>query len=138
MLKCVVGGISMEANFMTTGMSIPGTPVQAAPAPVKRDSSADAVTSIQTVREMKTAEYRGEHLAVSDEQLIKAIDRAIKAAEGSATSLEFSIHDATNQIMVKVLEKDTGRVIREIPPEKMMDMVAKLWEMAGILVDERR
>jgi flagellar protein FlaG len=40
--------------------------------------------------------------------------------------------------MVKVLNTDTGQVIREIPPEKNLDFVAKLWEMAGILVDERR
>jgi flagellar protein FlaG len=129
----------MEANFTTTGTSTYGT-TPSAPAPVKSvsDKPLDLPTAIQTIKEMKTAEVRGQHVSISDEQLIKTIDRAIKAVEGSATSLEFSIHAKTNQIMVKVLEKDTGRVIREIPPEKTMDMVAKLWEMAGILVDERR
>ena len=33
---------------------------------------------------------------------------------------------------------DTDEVIREIPPEKSLDMLQKMWEMAGILVDERR
>jgi flagellar protein FlaG len=127
----------MEANFTTTGMSSYGV-TPSAPAPAKSDKVLDLPTTIQTIKEMKVAEFRGEHVSISDEQLIKTIDRAIKAVEGSATSLEFSIHAKTNQIMVKVLEKDTGRVIREIPPEKTMDMVAKLWEMAGILVDERR
>ena len=27
---------------------------------------------------------------------------------------------------------------KELPPEKTLDMIAKVWEMAGILVDERR
>jgi flagellar protein FlaG len=40
--------------------------------------------------------------------------------------------------MVKVLDKDTGKVVREIPPEKILDMVAKFMEKAGIIVDERR
>jgi flagellar protein FlaG len=40
--------------------------------------------------------------------------------------------------MVKVMDKEDGKVIREIPPEKTLDLVAKLWELAGILVDERR
>ncbi|MEK3719050.1 flagellar protein FlaG [Paenibacillus sp. FSL H8-0034] len=131
----------MEANFTTTGMSNYGTAVST-PAPVKSSNDDvivdSSLTSIQSIKDMKTAESRGEHVSISDEQLIKTIDRAIKAVEGSATSLEFSIHTKTNRIMVKVLEKDTGKVIREIPPEKTMDMVAKLWEMAGILVDERR
>jgi flagellar protein FlaG len=131
----------MEANFTTTGMSNYGT-AASAPVPVKSSNEDTVVDSslaaIQSVKDMKTAESRGEHVSISDEQLIKTIDRAIKAVEGSATSLEFSVHTKTNRIMVKVLEKDTGKVIREIPPEKTMDMVAKLWEMAGILVDERR
>jgi len=93
---------------------------------------------IHNAKELKKAEAQGEHVPISDEQLIKAIDRAIKAAQGTETMLDFSVHKETKQIMVKVLEKESGKVIREIPPEKMLDFVAKLWEMTGILVDERR
>ena len=38
--------------------------------------------------------------------------------------------------MVKVINEDTNEVIREIPPEQILDMVAKMWELAGILVDK--
>ncbi|HHY78507.1 MAG TPA: flagellar protein FlaG, partial [Clostridiales bacterium] len=51
---------------------------------------------------------------------------------------EYSIHEATKQIMVKVIDKETDEVIREIPPEKILNMVAKMWEIAGLIVDERR
>jgi len=44
--------------------------------------------------------------------------------------LQFSIHEETKEIMVKVLDTDTEEVIREIPPEKILDMVAKIWELA--------
>jgi len=40
--------------------------------------------------------------------------------------------------MVKVIDINTNEVIREIPPEKILDMVATMLEMAGIIVDERR
>ncbi|WP_167686495.1 flagellar protein FlaG, partial [Paenibacillus polymyxa] len=30
-----------------------------------------------------------------------------------------------------------GELIREIPPEKTLDLVAKMMEIAGILVDEK-
>jgi flagellar protein FlaG len=40
--------------------------------------------------------------------------------------------------MVKVIDINTREVIREIPPEKILDMVATMLEMAGIIVDERR
>ncbi|MEO3947295.1 flagellar protein FlaG [Gorillibacterium sp. CAU 1737] len=94
--------------------------------------------SIGTVKELKQAELSGENISISDEQLIRSIERAIKAMEGASTQLDFSIHGKTKQIMVKVLDKESGKIIREIPPEKTLDFVAKMWEMAGILVDERR
>ncbi len=50
----------------------------------------------------------------------------------------FGIHEATNRITIKIVDKDTREVIKELPPEKTLDMIAKVWEMAGILVDEKR
>lgn len=90
------------------------------------------------VSELKQAELRGDYHTVSDEQLVKAIERAIQAMKGKETSLEFSVHDKTKQIAVKVVDSNTGEVLKEIPPEKSLDYLAKLWEMAGIFVDERR
>lgn len=54
------------------------------------------------------------------------------------TRCEYSYHKETNRVSIKVLDADTDEVIREIPPEKSLDMLQKMWEMAGILVDERR
>lgn len=93
---------------------------------------------VHTSEEIMRAKLRGQSISVGEEQLIKAIEAANKSLVGTYTSLEFSIHEETKQIMVKVLDRDTGEMIREIPPEKMLDIVAKIWELAGILVDERR
>lgn len=96
-----------------------------------------AAASIMSIKELKLAELKGETVSISEEQLVKAIERSIKAIEGPMTSLDFSIHKQTKAVMVKVLNKETGEVIREVPPEKMLDFVAKMWEMAGVLIDER-
>jgi flagellar protein FlaG len=40
--------------------------------------------------------------------------------------------------MVKVKDRESGEVIRELPPEKSLDFLAKVWEMAGLLFDEKR
>jgi flagellar protein FlaG len=94
--------------------------------------------AVQTTKELKQAQLEGKNIPISEEQLVKAIDRAIKAAEGTSTTLEFSVHEKTKHIIVKVINKDTGEVIREIPGEKTLDFLAKIWHMAGALVDERR
>ena len=77
-------------------------------------------------------------LSIDESIWIGMIERANKAIAGSTCNFEYSIHEGTKEIMVKVIDQDTKEVIREIPPEKILDMVAKMWEMAGILVDERR
>ncbi|MNW69268.1 flagellar protein FlaG [compost metagenome] len=61
----------------------------------------------------------------------------MKALQGPETTLDISIHEKTHDIMVKVLNKETGEVLREIPPEKTLDLVAKMMEIAGILIDEK-
>lgn len=53
------------------------------------------------------------------------------------TRFEFTVHEETEKVMVKVIDEDTNETIREIPPEQILDMVAKMWELAGILLDKR-
>lgn len=79
-----------------------------------------------------------DELNLNEKQWIEVIERANKALEGAYTTFEFSIHEKTKEIMVKVVDKETHKVLREFPPEKILDLVAKIWEMAGIIVDERR
>ena len=50
----------------------------------------------------------------------------------------FGFHEGTNRVTIKLVDKKTKEVIKELPPEKTLDMIAKVWEMAGILVDEKR
>lgn len=67
-----------------------------------------------------------------------AVDKANKVLFKNNTHLQFRVHEKTNEVMVKIIDDETGEVLKEIPPEKMLDMVAKLWEIAGIFVDEKR
>lgn len=50
----------------------------------------------------------------------------------------FGIHEETNRVTIKIVDKTTKEVIKEFPPEETLDMIAKVWEVAGILVDEKR
>lgn len=77
-------------------------------------------------------------MSLPEKALIQAIEKANKAVDGITTTFEYSIHEKTHEIVVKVINRDTNEVIREIPPEKTLDMVAKMWELAGLFVDEKR
>ena len=74
----------------------------------------------------------------ASEQLKKAIAEMNRKINNSHEEAVFGIHEGTNRVMIKILDKETKEVVKEFPPEKTLDMIAKIWEMAGILVDEKR
>lgn len=72
----------------------------------------------------------------STDQLRKAIEHINKNANNS--EVLFGIHEGTNRVTIKIVDRTTKELIKELPPEKTLDMIAKAWELAGILVDEKR
>lgn len=68
-------------------------------------------------------------------QIRKAVDEINKKAHNSEAV--FGIHEATNRVTIKIVDKDTKKVLKEYPPEKTLDVIAKVWEMAGLLVDQK-
>lgn len=74
--------------------------------------------------------------ANNTEQIRKAVERLNKNLAHSEAV--YGIHEGTNRVMIKIVDRNTREVIKELPPEKTLDMIAKVWELAGILVDERR
>jgi len=53
------------------------------------------------------------------------------------TRFEFKIHDVTKRVMVKIYDKTSDELISEVPPEKFLDLLAGIWEQAGLIVDEK-
>jgi uncharacterized FlaG/YvyC family protein len=49
--------------------------------------------------------------------------------------LQFSVHEGSGQILVKVTDPGTGELIREIPPSEMLDLAARIDDMIGLIFD---
>lgn len=69
-------------------------------------------------------------------QLQEAVDK-LKKNMMAQTEAVFGIHEGTNRVMIKIVDKESKDVIKEYPPEQTLDMIQKVWEMAGIMVDEK-
>lgn len=70
------------------------------------------------------------HIEESSADIRNQVRRANRALEAVDIQAKFSIHEGTGEIIVKLEDINTGEVIREIPPEKLLDLVAKMQEMA--------
>lgn len=81
-------------------------------------------------------ERKVDYNKASDKNLEKAVDGLNKTMEIIERGLEFSIHEGTNRIMVKVVDRaNDEKVIREIPPEKLLDLIAEINDVIGLLID---
>jgi len=67
--------------------------------------------------------------------LIEGLDRV--SVEIKNTRFEFSIHEETKRVIVRVYDKNTGKLISEIPPEKFLDLIANIWKQVGLIVDKK-
>ena len=82
------------------------------------------------------AKTNEEFIEKANERVKKAVNEINKNMDNSIA--QFGIHEGTNRITIKIVDKQTKEVIKELPPEKTLDMIAKAWELAGLMVDERR
>lgn len=71
----------------------------------------------------------------TNEAMKRAVEQINKMSRNSEAV--FGIHDGTNRVTIKIVNKETKEVIKEFPPEKTLDMIAKVWDLAGLMVDEK-
>ncbi len=122
--------VQVERN---TGEGNPSVTVQEAQ---KIDKSLNVVQDSQQKNSFSEQNMKEQQQQASNEQIKKAVEQLNKNMYNSEAV--FGIHEGTNRVTIKIVDKDTKEVLKELPPEKTLDMIAKVWEMAGILVDERR
>lgn len=74
---------------------------------------------------------------ISESSLAQYVNAVNQVLAPTFLRLNFSIHEATNRVSVQVIDEETDEVIREIPPESRLDLLARIQEFAGLLFDER-
>lgn len=114
-------------------------------AEAKKTESTDGVMDVQIAKdsdESVTLSIQADRKQFTDDQKNVNLDKVKKMMEQAVASLphsdaKFGIHEKTNRIVIKLVDRDTQEVIKEIPPEKTLDLLAKRMELAGVLIDER-
>lgn len=73
----------------------------------------------------------------SEDDIKKAAEKLNKLFEDRETHVEYEIYGKFKDITIKIIENSTKKVVKEIPPKKLIDMVDKLCELAGMFVDDK-
>ena len=139
-----IGATGSGRNYVDVVKNVnkaPQTQVKTAEENVKKNalSTPAAIMNAPVSAEAKGAEVSGQKEEETISSKIKdAVDKVNQKIVPSKTRCEFSYHEDTKRVSIKVIDQNTEEVIREIPPEETLDMLSKMWELAGILIDERR
>lgn len=86
------------------------------------------------------SDYQGSNQQSQKRNKTENVKNAVEQINKRAVNSEavFGIHEGTNRVMIKIVDKTTKEVIKEFPAEETLDMIEKAWELAGIMVDEKR
>ncbi|MGE5701485.1 MAG: flagellar protein FlaG [Clostridia bacterium] len=72
------------------------------------------------------------------DEVKKEVDSLNKWLGTKNTHLRFQMHDRLKEYYVQIVDDRTNEVVREVPSKKIMDLAANMYELAGIIVDEKR
>lgn len=72
----------------------------------------------------------------SSQQLQELIEELNEQADKLSTNIAFALSDETERLYVKVLERNTGEVIREFPSEQARALTGYLKSAVGLLFDK--
>lgn len=75
--------------------------------------------------------------SVTEQELEEAAQQLTDALSYVNKGIQFRIHDRTERLMVHIIDRATQEVIKEIPPEEFLDVVANIQEYMGLLFDKR-
>lgn len=74
---------------------------------------------------------------LSRDELCQVLNQANQYTLGENAQFEFKIHEGTGRTLVRLVNIESGEILKEIPPQKMLDIVADIWDAMGINVDRK-
>lgn len=83
-----------------------------------------------------TPDTRDEQQEFNKDQVQQAVNKMNRTMETYSTELRFHLHEKSGEYIVELINTKDNSVIREIPPERVLNMVAYFKEMLGLVVDK--
>jgi flagellar protein FlaG len=105
--------------------------------PTQNRQSNEAQGSVDTSSRQAENESRVQGKEWSVEDLDDAMEAMNNLSSFRSTSLQFEQHEVLNRTMMKVVDRNTEEIVKEIPPEEFLDMISSMLEFAGIIIDEK-
>jgi flagellar protein FlaG len=117
----------MDINTIPTNKTSISTDASSAVSPAKSEVLIDHSTK-------NSASHTQD---ISMEAVQKAAEKVNKVLVGTPMKFEYTTHKSSSVIAIKMVNSETNEVIRQIPSEQFFDLVDKLPEISGAILDEK-
>lgn len=94
----------------------------------------NAPTKVESVEQSKLSMQPKEEAKVTLEEAVESINDFLKA-ENKAS--KFVLHDGLDKYYVRLVDSQTNEVLKEIPPESLLNAFYEMKKLAGMIVDEK-
>ena len=92
-------------------------------------------TNTSAVDEKKNLEIKNKN---NEREIKKAVEKLNRFLEGDNAHAVYEVHDKfKSDIIIKIIDDRTKEVLMEVPPKKILDMVAKMCELVGVMFDKK-
>jgi flagellar protein FlaG len=101
-------------------------------------SSVAASTPRPVTESSQSGKAQGGSASASPTELKQIVEQMQSQLESMNVSVQYSVYgDKDDKVAVKVVDKDTGKVIREIPPKEIQALQDKMSELVGLIFDHK-
>ena len=104
------------------------------PSSIKNTQNSNADNSSNLKKESQTTDRV---IEVTNEKINRIAEAMNSYVQSVQRDLSIRVHEETGEIIVRVTSQESGKVIREIPSKELLDLAARVEEMAGTLFDEK-
>lgn len=105
--------------------------------PLGSEKANEDISKLNNKQEDKIVQENQRKEEINKQFIKSSVTKVNKELGIRRTKAEFNYNEKLNRISIKIYDETSGEVIREIPPEKTLEMVEKMLELAGLLFDER-
>ena len=123
----------MKGEYDTPVQSAPEASVQEADTPQTADVSA---ARTDQERGASAQEEKARHEPLTEEQTAYITEQLNEIMRNINVDLQFQYHKEVNFMSVRMLDKKTGEVLREVPPEAMVEHMIKVHDWIGAFLDK--
>ena len=119
------------------GTDVPDANAPEVPSLVAGAAPAEEVAAAHAPEEQWAEEQaQTQHEPLSEEQTAFITEQLNEIMRNINVDLQFQYHKEVNFMSVRMLDKKTGEVLREVPPEAMVEHMIKVHDWIGAFLDK--